>query len=222
VTDDAVGTERRSPAGLSADAAPDEWLVESAQGGDVAAVRELFRRYADFARAKARPYFFAGADAEDVVQEGLIGLYKAIRDFDPGRGTPFHGFADVCVTRQILTAVKSSSRYKHAPLNGYLSLNGPVADGSAAQVADVLTGGARDDPAELVISAERIRELQRHVDATLSDLEVEVLRRYVDGESYTEIARAVQRHVKAVDNALQRVKRKIGSHLRARELAEAG
>ena len=216
--------EAVSRAGFLPDATPDEWLVDPARSGDVGALRELLHRYRDLPRRKTRAYFLAGADEEDVVQEGMIGLLKAIRDYDAERGSLFRSFADVCVTRQIISAVKSSTRQKHAPLNAYLSLSRPVAasDGEYATIGDVLPADPAGDPAEVVISAERIRNLQRHVDETLSDLEVEVLRRYVDGESYVEIATGVQRHVKAVDNALQRVKRKIGSHLREQMLADAG
>ena len=223
MTGDLLGTARhrlRPPAaGL-----PDEELLRLAKAGDDGALAELLHRYRAFARLKARSYFLVGADHEDIVQEGMIGLYKAIRDYDPGHGVRFRGFAELCVTRQILSAVKSSTRHKHAPLNGYVSFHRPalVDDDGERSVGELLGDRAVSDPADLVISAERIRDLQRHVDAALSDLEVEVLRMHVEGLSYQEIAEVLQRHVKAVDNALQRVKRKIGSHLRERELAEAG
>jgi len=154
----------------------------------------------------------------------MIGLYKAVRDFDPEMETSFRAFAELCVTRQMISAVKAATRHKHGPLNSYVSFSRPVgADEDDERVlADVLPASAHADPAELVVSAERIRALQAHVNDVLSDLEVEVLRLYVEGQSYVEIAETLQRHTKAIDNALQRVKRKLDAHLRAREHAEAG
>jgi RNA polymerase sporulation-specific sigma factor len=203
---------------------PDEDLVLAARRGDEIAMRSLLDRYRSFARAKARIYYVAGGDRDDVVQEGMIGLFKAVRDFDADAGASFRSFADLCVTRQVLTAVKAASRNKHAPLNTSLSLSRAVAgdeDGERS-LADVLPAPVQVDPAEQLLSTERIRNLQRHVDEVLSDLEVDVLRLHVDGRSYAEIAQVVQRQTKAVDNALQRVKRKIEAHLQAREVAEAG
>ncbi|MFL6139863.1 MAG: RNA polymerase sporulation sigma factor SigH [Frankiaceae bacterium] len=205
----------------------DEALLVRARTGDERALADLLLRYRGFARAKARAYFLVGADHDDIVQEGMIGLYKAIRDYDGAQGVPFHAFADLCVTRQVLTAVKSATRRKHSPLNSYVSLSGPAGPDDAAGEGDWVIGELWSsttgcDPAELVISAERVRALQRHVDEALSDLEVEVLRLYLDGLSYQAIAERVDRHVKAVDNALQRVKRKIELHVRERSVAEAG
>jgi RNA polymerase sporulation-specific sigma factor len=206
----------------------DEALLALARAGDQRALSALLLRYRGYARAKARTYFLAGADHEDIVQEGMIGLYKAIRDYDAEQGVPFRAFADLCVTRQVLTAVKGATRRKHAPLNGYVSLSVPAGDetGDDRTVAELWPSrwpsSVGSDPAELVISAERVRALQRHVDEALSDLELEVLRLYLDGRTYAEIAARVRRHPKAVDNALQRVKRKIEGHVRARDVAEAG
>ena len=202
----------------------DEELAVDARRGDQAVLSELLTTYRSFARARARPYFLAGADREDIVQEGMIGLYKAIRDFDPARGTSFRSFADVCVTRQILTAVKAATRRKHGPLNDYVSFTRPAGSedgGGARDLADVLPTGFASDPADLVISAERVRALQEHVDGALSDLETEVLRLHVEGRSYQEIASRLERHVKTVDNALQRIKKKLEEHLRERAAAEA-
>jgi RNA polymerase sporulation-specific sigma factor len=214
--------ETPAEAGDEADTA----LLLAARAGDEAALSALLTRYRAFARAKARSYFLVGADREDVVQEGMIGLYKAIRDFDPAQQTSFRGFADVCVTRQILTAVKSATRHKHGPLNDYVSFERPVGeegeDPGERTLSDVLAVRAVSDPADLVISAERVRALQAHVDEVLSDLETEVLRLYVEGRSYQEIAETLQRHVKAIDNALQRIKKKLEGHLRARAAADAG
>ena len=210
--------------GRDPDVRPDEELVSLARDGDDAALAELLAKYRSFARVKARSYFLVGADREDIVQEGMIGLYKAIRDFDPSHETSFRGFAELCVTRQIITAIKTATRQKHGPLNNYVSFSQPVngEDDGERMLSDVLPTRAVSDPADLVISAERIRALQAHVDEVLSDLETEVLRLYVEGKSYQEIAERLQRHVKSIDNALQRIKKKLEGHLRARAEADAG
>lgn len=209
----------------SAEARSDDELVMASRHGDDAALAELLTKYRAFARVKARSYFLVGADREDIVQEGMIGLYKAIRDFNPDMQTSFRAFAELCVTRQIITAIKTATRQKHGPLNNYVSFSRPVGgDGGDGErvLADVLPTVAISDPADLVISAERIRALQSHFDEVLSDLETEVLRLYVEGKSYQEIAERLQRHVKSIDNALQRIKRKLEGHLRARSVADAG
>ena len=201
----------------------DEELVDLARGGDDNALNELLVKYRPFARMKARSYFIVGADREDLVQEGMIGLYKAIRDYNPELQTAFRGFAELCVTRQIITAIKTATRQKHSPLNSYVSFHrslGADEDGERC-LADVLAARTISDPADLVISADRIRALQQHLDDVLSDLEAEVLSLYVEGKSYQEIAETLKRHVKSIDNALQRIKRKLDVHLRAREMAEA-
>ena len=207
-----------------ADNRADEELVLQAREGSDAALCELLNKYRAFARVKARSYFLVGADREDIIQEGMIGLYKAIRDFNPDLQTSFRAFAELCVTRQIITAIKTATRQKHGPLNSYVSFSRPVGgdDEGERVLADVLPTVTVSDPADLVISADRIRALQEHFDEVLSDLEVEVLRLYVEGKSYQEIAERLQRHVKSIDNALQRIKRKLDSHLKARALAEAG
>ncbi len=200
----------------------DDELVLAARAGDDVALAELLTKYRNFARVKARSYFLVGADREDIVQEGMIGLYKAIRDFNPDMQTSFRAFAELCVTRQIITAIKTATRQKHTPLNSYVSFNRPVVsdeDGDRV-LGDVIPTAAICDPADLVISSERIRALQRHFDDVLSDLEAEVLRLYVEGKSYQEIAETLNRHVKSIDNALQRIKRKLDMHLRARDLAD--
>ncbi|MCU1622602.1 MAG: polymerase sigma-H factor [Frankiales bacterium] len=210
----------------SADQRGDDELVQAARSGDDAALAELLTKYRAFARVKARSYFLVGADREDIVQEGMIGLYKAIRDFNPDMQSSFRAFAELCVTRQIITAIKTATRQKHGPLNNYVSFSRPVgsdSDGDGERVlGDVIPTVAISDPADLVISAERIRALQAHFDEVLSDLETEVLRLYVEGKSYQEIAERLQRHVKSIDNALQRIKRKLEGHLQAREVADAG
>jgi RNA polymerase sporulation-specific sigma factor len=216
----AAAAEPESPRVADADDA----LILAVHDGDENALDDLLTKYRGFARAKARSYFMAGADHEDMVQEGMIGLYKAVRDFNPSLQSSFRAFAELCVTRQMITAIKTAARQKHGPLNNYVSFSRPLSsdeDGDRT-LADVLSLPEIDDPCELVISAERVRALQDHVDAALSDLEAEVLRLYVDGKSYVEIAEVLQRHVKSIDNALQRIKRKLDVHLREREVAEAG
>ena len=199
----------------------DDELVLAARAGDDVALAELLTKYRNFARAKARSYFLVGADREDIIQEGMIGLYKAIRDFNTELQTSFRAFAELCVTRQIITAIKTATRQKHGPLNSYISFLPVVSDEEGDRVlGDLIPTTAITDPADLVISSERIRALQRHFDEVLSDLEAEVLRLYVEGKSYQEIAESLQRHVKSIDNALQRIKRKLDMHLRARAVAD--
>jgi RNA polymerase sporulation-specific sigma factor len=201
----------------------DDRLVAAARAGDEQALNDLLSKYRGFARAKARSYFLVGADHEDIVQEGMIGLYKAVRDFNPTLASTFRAFAELCITRQIITAIKTATRQKHGPLNSYVSFSRPIAsdeDGDRC-LGDVLMMPSESDPADLVISAERIRALQEHFDEVLSDLEAEVLRLHVDGKSYLEIAEVLDRHVKSIDNALQRIKRKLDGHLRARAIADA-
>ncbi len=208
----------------TSDERSDNELVQAARTGDDGALAELLTKYRAFARVKARSYFLVGADREDIVQEGMIGLYKAIRDFNPDMQSSFRAFAELCVTRQIITAIKTATRQKHGPLNNYVSFSRPVGsdDDGERVLGDVIPTVAISDPADLVISAERIRALQAHFDEVLSDLETEVLRLYVEGKSYQEIAERLQRHVKSIDNALQRIKRKLEGHLQAREVADAG
>ncbi|HEX4429693.1 MAG TPA: RNA polymerase sporulation sigma factor SigH [Frankiaceae bacterium] len=205
----------------------DEELATAAQtGSEDAALAEatLLTRYRPFVRAKARSYFLVGGDDQDVIQEGMIGLFKAIRDYDAAEQMSFRGFAELCVTRQLITAVKSATRFKHGPLNSYVSFSRTIGDDDEGErvLADVLPAPSQDDPAERLTSAERVRDLQAYVDDALSDLEVEVLRMYVEGRSYVEIAEILSRRTKSVDNALQRIKRKIDGHLREREVAERG
>lgn len=213
---DLAGAEARRRADESMG---DEELVALVRAGDDSALTLLLDRYRGFARAKARCYFLVGADREDVVQEGMIGLYKAVRDFNPDLQASFRGFAELCVSRQIITAIKAATRQKHGPLNDYVSFHRPVftdEDGERL-LADLLPMHGLSDPADLVVCAERVRALQQHVDQVLSDLEAEVLALYVDGKTYSEIAELLQRHVKSIDNALQRIKRKLDAHLRTRD-----
>jgi len=201
----------------------DEHLAGLARRGDEAAIESLLNRYRHYARAKARSYFLAGADREDIVQEGMIGLFKAIRDYEPEHKTAFRAFAELCITRQIITAIKTATRQKHIPLNSYVSLNKSFSDpeGEERPLADSIVSREVLDPVDLVISAEEIANIRDSVDKHLSDLETEVLSLYMDGKSYQEIADLLGRHVKSIDNALQRIKRKLEQHLPGQEPAVA-
>ena len=194
----------------------DDALVERARGGDEQAIETLLHRYRHYARAKARSYFLAGADKEDIVQEGMIGLFKAIRDFQADKNTAFRVFAELCITRQIITAIKTATRQKHIPLNSYVSLNKPVTRDDDRPLEEALVHKAID-PAEMVISAEEISSIKASMGRLLSDLETEVLQLYMDGKSYQQIADMLGRHVKSIDNALQRIKRKLEQHLATRD-----
>jgi len=194
----------------------DEELVELARVGNDRAITMLLNRYRHYARAKARTYFLAGADREDIVQEGMIGLYKAIRDFQDDKNTAFRAFAELCMTRQIITAIKTATRQKHMPLNSYVSLNKPTSgseDDDDRSLGDALTNREVLDPADLVISAEEVANIKESVGKVLSTFETDVLQLYMDGKSYQQIADMLGRHVKSIDNALQRIKRKLEHHM---------
>ncbi|MDQ4005202.1 MAG: RNA polymerase sporulation sigma factor SigH [Actinomycetota bacterium] len=196
----------------------DEELVALYRDGVQSAMEGLLTRYRNFARMKARSYFLAGADKDDIVQEGMIGLYKAIRDFSADRQASFRAFAEICITRQIITAVKTATRQKHVPLNSYVSLNKPISTEEDPDwvLQDVIQTEEVADPAELVISHDELRSIKIAFAEILSDFEAEVLHMYVEGKSYQEIAGHLGRHVKSIDNALQRIKRKVELHLRGR------
>jgi len=188
----------------------DEEVVIEAQISNVRAQEYLINKYKNFVKAKAKSYFLIGADKEDIYQEGMIGLYKAIRDFKADRLSSFRAFAEICVTRQIITAIKTATRQKHIPLNTYISLNKPIYDEESDRtLLDVLSGAKITDPEELVISREEVISIQNEIGEVLSELEMEVLMSYLDGKSYQEIACDLERHAKSIDNALQRVKRKL-------------
>lgn len=190
-------------------------LVRAAQAGDEQASCALVRRYRGLIRCKARSYYLVGADRDDIIQEGMIGLSKAIRDYDPSRQASFHSFAELCVTRQIITAVKSSTRRKHSPLNGYVSLSRSASadDDGERLLSDILAAKDVCDPAEIVIGAWETNFIRSGVIESLSGFETQVLRLYTQGQSYQEIADRLGRHTKAVDNALQRVKRKMEAQI---------
>ena len=192
----------------------DEKLVELAREGDTYALEYLINKYKNFVRAKARSYFLIGAEREDIIQEGMIGLYKAIRDFRYDKLSSFRAFAELCVTRQIITAIKTATRQKHIPLNSYISLNKPIYDeDSDRTLLDVISGTKITDPEELIISREEFDDIEEKMCEILSSLEWEVLMSYLEGKSYQEIAVDLNRHVKSIDNALQRVKRKLERYL---------
>mgnify|MGYP000945348624 FL=1 len=213
-----VKTEARDTAGGEFDGLTDEEVVFAVkEGEDRAAQDYLINKYRNFVRAKARSYFLIGADREDIIQEGMIGLYKAIRDFRNDKLSSFRAFAELCVTRQIITAIKTATRQKHIPLNSYISLNKPIYDeDSDRTLLDVLSGARISDPEELVISREEFVDIEEKMEEILSDLEWKVLMSYLDGKSYQEIAAELQRHVKSIDNALQRVKRKLEKYMENR------
>ncbi|MTI86306.1 MAG: RNA polymerase sporulation sigma factor SigH [Firmicutes bacterium] len=196
----------------------DEEVVEFARSGDNIAQEFLINKYKNFVRAKARSYFLIGADREDIIQEGMIGLYKAIRDFRMDKLSSFRAFAELCITRQIITAIKTATRQKHIPLNSYVSLNKPIYDeDSDRTLLDVISGSKVTDPEELIVSQEEFDDIEEKMSEILSSLEWQVLMSYLEGKSYQEIAEDLDRHVKSIDNALQRVKRKLERYLEKRE-----
>lgn len=192
----------------------DEQAVKLAQTADGAALEHLLNKYKNFVRSKARSYFLIGADHEDIVQEGMIGLYKAIRDFKEDRLSSFRAFAELCITRQIITAIKTATRQKHIPLNSYVSLNKPIYDEESDRtLLDVITEGWVSNPEDMLISREDLTNIENRIGQMLSKLEKQVLVNYLEGKSYQEISDEMGRHVKSVDNALQRVKRKLQKFL---------
>jgi RNA polymerase sporulation-specific sigma factor len=198
-------------------------LVMRARNGDGKALDELMRRYSGFVRLKASSYFLAGGDSEDLIQEGLVGLYKAVRDFRADKETSFRSFAELCVTRQIITAIKTATRFKHAPLNTYVSFShtpaGQEPDGDCT-LGDALPGPSVDDPSVCVISTEELQSLVFALGSGLSKLEADALKLYLEGESYEEMAERLGCDTKTIDNALQRVKRKVLSHQQSRQVLQ--
>ena len=188
----------------------DEEIVACAQAGDQEASEYLLIKYKNFVRTKARSYFLVGADHEDIVQEGMIGLYKAIRDYNADRTGSFGAFAEICVHRQMITAIKMATRQKHIPLNSYISLNKPIYDeDSTRTLIEMIATGHSQDPEELLIGQEEMSRAEKRIIKDLTNLEKQVLSAYMEGLSYEQIAENVNRHVKCVDNALQRIKKKL-------------
>lgn len=200
----------------------DEDLVALAAGGSDDALAELLKRFKPAVRAKAKTYFLAGGDRQDVIQEGMIGLYKAVRDYDRSKHPSFRHFADLCITRQVITAVKRATRRKHSPLNAYVSLDTPASSPEDDGPATEYMGEMAEpdvDPALHITSAAELAQLKSFCLEVLSDFETDVLIRYVAGETYQTIAEALGRHTKAVDNAIQRVKHKLEGYLLERAVA---
>ncbi len=196
----------------------DYYLIALAKQGDPTAHERIVRRYYGFVRLKASSYFLAGGDADDLIQEGLVGLYKAVRDYRSDRESSFRNFAELCITRQIITAVKTATRNKHTPLNQYVSFSATPASATDGEptLEDVIPGPTVHDPVNQVISSEELRSLVGCLSSALSELESRVLALYLDGRSYEEVAGMLGCDAKTVDNALQRVKRKVGAHLTSR------
>ena len=216
--DDEGAGEVRMPEGSAYHSMEDEKVVALAASGDKAAEEFMIHKYKNFVRARARSYFLIGADKEDIIQEGMIGLFKAFRDFKPDKQSSFRAFAELCITRQIITAVKTATRQKHIPLNSYVSLNKPIFDEESDRtLLDVITGSQISDPEELIINREEFNDIEGKMEEILSPLEKQVLLCYLDGKTYQEIAEYLQRHVKSIDNALQRVKRKLEHYLLNRD-----
>jgi RNA polymerase sporulation-specific sigma factor len=212
-----IGTYPTHPSATPRVREDDEQLVRLVQIGDDAATDRLLSRYRNFVRLKAKSYFLMGGDREDLIQEGMIGLYKAIRDYRHDRAASFRVFAEICVTRQMITAIKTATRQKHSPLNSAVSLSKPmIEDEDDRTLIDTLPGTEMSDPVQLVIGQEEMQSLSDDMRDSLSTLESQVLRLYIDGKSYQEIALGLKRHIKSIDNALQRVKRKVEIQLRRR------
>jgi len=215
-----VSVDVKKPETHEYDAKSDEDIVEAVRLGDAGALEYLINKYRNFVRAKARSYFLIGAEREDIVQEGMIGLYKSIRDFRGDKLASFKAFAELCITRQIITAIKTATRQKHIPLNSYVSLDKPIYDeDSDRTLQDIICGTSVCDPEEMIINQEEFFGLEDKMSELLSDLERKVLMLYLDGRSYQEIAVDLDRHVKSIDNALQRVKRKLERYLEVRNVS---
>ena len=188
----------------------DEEICQKIKAGNHDGMDYLLNKYKEMVRKKARSFYLIGGEKDDLIQEGMIGLYKAIRDFNYEKSSTFKGFAELCVTRQIITAIKTATRQKHIPLNTYISLNKPVSeDDSERTLLDILSTIKISDPEELIIGKEEKARIENAIAKVLSDLEMEVLQSYLDGKSYQEIACDLDRQAKSIDNALQRVKRKL-------------
>ena len=192
----------------------EEIVMQIKEKHDDVALDYIIKKYRNLVRVKARAYFLIGADREDIIQEGMIGLYKGVRDFRSDKLSSFRAFAEMCITRQIITAVKTATRQKHIPLNSYVSLNKPIYDEESDRtLLDIISGSVVIDPEEMMIHREEFLDIEDKMEKLLSDLEWKVLIAYLDGKSYQEIAVELHRHVKSIDNALQRVKRKLEKYV---------
>jgi RNA polymerase sporulation-specific sigma factor len=198
-------------------------LVDRARRGDTKALDQLIKRYVGFVRMKSSSYFIAGGDGDDLLQEGLIGLYKAVRDYRRDKEASFRSFAELCITRQIITAIKTATRNKHVPLNQYVSFSHTPAGRDVdadCTIGESLPGSEVDDPAVQIVSTQELRSLVDHMTTRLSPLEAQALTGYLEGRSYEQIAEQCGCDPKTVDNALQRVKRKVGEHLERRRVPD--
>lgn len=201
------------------DGMTDDEVIELIRQEDVYALDYLIHKYRNFVRSKARTYFLIGADKEDIIQEGMIGLYKAIRDYREDKLSSFKVFAELCITRQIITAIKTATRQKHIPLNSYVSLDKPIyEDDSERTLMDIISESRISNPEQLIISKEEFANIEMKMEEILSDLERKVLVQYLDGRTYQEMSNDLNRHVKSIDNALQRVKRKLEQHIQKQEV----
>lgn len=196
----------------------DDNMVFRAKAGDEKSLNHILRKYRNFVRSKAKPFFIVGADKEDILQEGMIGLFKAIRDYDEEKTVSFRAFAELCVTRQIITAVKTATRQKHIPLNSYISLNKPMSEEDPDKtLMDMMKNSHISDPEQLIISKEEMKLIEEKTKEMLSEFETRVLSLYLKGYSYNEISEKLYKHPKSVDNALQRIKRKFEKYLEQRD-----
>lgn len=212
------------PNGLDRGRLEDRDVVVAAQSGDSRALEEMLDRYRELVGHKARSYYLIGADHEDILQEGMIGLLKAVRDYRGDREASFKAFAELCITRQIITAIKTATRQKHTPLNSYISLDKPTVEAEEPEraVLELLASRETPDPADLVISTEEAMSIRGEFGRSLSGFEAKVLQLYIEGQSYQQISVLLDRHVKSIDNALQRVKRKVIKHRMQREYLARG
>ena len=200
------------------EAGVDDNMVFRAKAGDEKSLNHILKKYRNFVRSKAKPFFIVGADKEDILQEGMIGLFKAIRDYDEEKTVSFRAFAELCVTRQIITAVKTATRQKHIPLNSYISLNKPMSEEDPDKtLMDMMKNSHISDPEQLIISKEEMKLIEEKTKEMLSEFETRVLSLYLKGYSYNEISEKLCKHPKSVDNALQRIKRKFEKYLEQRD-----
>jgi len=211
---------RLSPYAQAQPKVEDYYLIALAKQGDPTAYDRIVRRYYGFVRLKASSYFLVGGDSDDLIQEGLVGLYKAVRDYRTDRESSFRNFAELCITRQMITAVKTATRNKHAPLNQYISFSSTPASASDGEptLDEIIAGPSVNDPLSQVISTEELSSLVACLSSALSHLEARVLSLYLDGHSYEQVGERLECDTKTVDNALQRVKRKVGAHLTSRDV----
>lgn len=205
-----MSTDLKKPEQHQTTRTEDEILIEFARAGDNQALERLIEKYRHLVRAKSRSYFLIGGDYEDIIQEGMIGLYKAVRDFRGDKLSSFRAFAELCITRQIITAIKTATRQKHSPLNSYISLDKPVyEEDSERPLLDILVETHAKSPEDLLIIREKQKDMETKIGSVLSELEQQVLQLYIDGRSYQEMSGLLGRRNKSIDNALQRIKRKL-------------